>query len=165
MLPDAKALLNREDPTLIECLEDDMWVGVLFNNNEQTLAKVGQNVFLDEIALESNHPFYLDAHEIGGEFRFAGYKTECENDPKRTTFCAFDMSGDAYKTADYGTRIQAMANHISEAGTKLIELAQFVVGKENKEAALDKIGTAYTHIRFMRMDKTFKDGSVRLFPS
>jgi hypothetical protein len=162
--PTQESVINLEDPTLVDCLEDDMWVGVLFNNNESTLAKIGQNVFLDEIALESNHPFYRDAHEIGGEFRFAGYRTTPSED-RPSSFCAFDMRGDAYKSYDYGTRIQTMANYITAAETKMIELAQFVVGKDNKLSALDKIGKTFTHIRFMRMDKTFKDGTVRLFPS
>jgi hypothetical protein len=162
--PPPRGDLNYDDPKLIECLEDDMWVGVLFNNNDHSLAKIGQNVFLDDVALESNHPLYIDAHELGGEFRFAGYNMKIEG-TEVEAFHAFDMTGDAYRNSDYGTRIQLMANYISQTDTTMIELAQFVVGKDNKTAALDKLGKTFTHIRFMRMDKNYKDGSVRLFPS
>jgi hypothetical protein len=163
-LPPPPSDLDFDDPKLLECLEDDMWVGVLFNNNDHSLAKIGQNVFFDDVALESNHPLYIDAHELGGEFRFAGYSMKLEGSDVEA-FHAFDMSGDAYRNSDYGTRIQLMANYISQTETSTIELAQFVVGKENKTAALDKIGKTFTHIRFMRMDKSFTQGSIRLFPT
>ena len=162
--PPALKPIDVTDPSLVECLEDDMWIGIGFNNNARVLERIGADVFFSQTLLDPSHLFARDAHEIGGEFRFAGYCTGDPGEPD-AIFHAFDMIGDGYTSYDFGHRIQLMANYIESANTTHIQVAQFLVGSDKKRQGAGDVGTRFSHLRFMRMDQNVKDGKVRLFPS